>query len=649
MPDIAGRFQVRVRATSASGTFADAIHTFDVSATAPTIVVATSLSPSTTSSTLAAAVGNLVTLDAGASWVPSGNAQGTWSLRDKPFFSNLTQLTTTSPTAVAFVPDAPGRYTVQYALVDATTGGSSLHQVQVNVAYGPTADVRAHAAPVPQASGPSYVAAIGSAVTLRGGGSHDPNGEALTYSWVLVTRPAGSAAALAGATTASPVFTPDVDGSYGVLLTVTNTSGLSAVQTVSVFVGSHPPVAIVDRAKATVLLGSSVTASAADSYSRTGAPLSFRWALDARPAGSNAAIAAPGTASLSFTPDVAGSYYASVTVTDGTVSTVSGVSVLVLTPSTGTVPLGYQPRIIRYSKALNRLVVASSSPNELHVVDVSAGTDVSIALPAAAKAMSVSANGRLAGVLHEGTVSLVDLGTATVLRTSATIGTQSDVFTANSGMLFVAGLPNGDFSSARMSGLDGLTGVFQGHGGSWNIRGVTYGVMSESLGRVYTLSEGMSPADVAWTDVSPAAGTFTGASGDSPYHGTYGMSNPLWLSGDDSLLFTASGTYFRSADLVYVGTLGSRAVSISHSATAAEALMLASDGTWSTTRYPEVLKRFTGPLLLPAADVRLPLVGGEQTYGLAVFHAADDRKVIVVQTGGSAVSGAGLQYLVLLR
>ena len=60
--------------------------------------------------------------------------------------------------------------------------------------------------------------------------------------------------------------------------------------------------------------------------------------------------------------------------------------------------------------------------------------------------------------------------------------------------------------------------------------------------------------------------------------------------------------------------------------------------------YPSVYKRFTSSLLFPADDVSLPTIGGLQTYGLYIFHAADDSHVLVVQTGGSQQNPVGASY-----
>jgi signal peptidase I len=60
---------------------------------------------------------------------------------------------------------------------------------------------------------------IGSAVALDGRGSTDPGGNSMAYAWAL-TVPAGSAATLDDATSATPRFIADVAGTYTAELTV---------------------------------------------------------------------------------------------------------------------------------------------------------------------------------------------------------------------------------------------------------------------------------------------------------------------------------------------------------------------------------------------------------------------------------------------
>ena len=55
---------------------------------------------------------------------------------------------------------------------------------------------------------------VGNAVQLDGSRSSDPETQALTYDWTLVSRPGGSTAQLDDATVALPTLTPDRSGVY---------------------------------------------------------------------------------------------------------------------------------------------------------------------------------------------------------------------------------------------------------------------------------------------------------------------------------------------------------------------------------------------------------------------------------------------------
>jgi hypothetical protein len=69
-------------------------------------------------------------------------------------------------------------------------------------------------------AGPNHTTVVAEAVVFDGTGSSDPNGDPLTYSWSLVSAPAGSVASLSNGSTAQPGLTPDLPGQYVVSLVV---------------------------------------------------------------------------------------------------------------------------------------------------------------------------------------------------------------------------------------------------------------------------------------------------------------------------------------------------------------------------------------------------------------------------------------------
>ena len=144
-------------------------------------------------------------------------------------------------------------------------------------------------------------------------------------------------------------------------------------------------------------------------------------------------------------------------------------------------------------------------------------------------------------------------------------------------------------------------------------------------------------------------------SGDSPYHGDYALGQDFYLSGNQDLVFTSTGTYFNTETLRYAGTLFSSVESIlhmTHSSTADEALVLQTGVSGSypyTSVYRSFYRRFSGALFYEDANIALPLVNGEQSYGLKIFHSANDDHVLLVQTGSAEALAAGVQYHLIVR
>ena len=109
----------------------------------------------------------------------------------------------------------------------ASAGGTAGNVATVSITVQPIND------PPHANAGPDRPGTIGVPIQLDGSGSSDPDGTPLAYSWRFVLKPVGSLAALQNPDSATSTFVPDVADGYVVELTVTDSSGATAVDTVS--------------------------------------------------------------------------------------------------------------------------------------------------------------------------------------------------------------------------------------------------------------------------------------------------------------------------------------------------------------------------------------------------------------------------------
>lgn len=248
------------------------------------------------------------TLDGTGSLDPDGDypLRYSWSLVSVPTGSSadLNGADTSTPT---FVADAEGDYVVELAVMDSEGNPGALDRVTVSAF---------NTRPVADAGPDQAVVLVDSVVQLDGTRSYDSDGDPITHAWTLGT-PAGSAATLDDAASATPIFTVDVKGDYVATLLVTDAfQAVSEADAVTVSFQNLVPVADAGPDLA-VRVGDPVLLDGRGSSDANGDPLTYRWSLVTVPTGSAASIGQPDAAMTSFVADLSGVYVVDLIVTDG--------------------------------------------------------------------------------------------------------------------------------------------------------------------------------------------------------------------------------------------------------------------------------------------------------------------------------------------
>jgi Leucine-rich repeat (LRR) protein len=154
-------------------------------------------------------VGTWVYLDGSQSWDPDGDALTySWAFAQKPVGSQAGLSNPNSPNP-SFVPDIYGEYRLSLVVSDPWVDSEP---DEVTVSFE-------NIVPVANA-GNNQSCVVGALVTFDGSSSYDANGDPLTYSWQMVSRPAGSTAQLNNPGSVNPSFQPDEAGEYVVSLVV---------------------------------------------------------------------------------------------------------------------------------------------------------------------------------------------------------------------------------------------------------------------------------------------------------------------------------------------------------------------------------------------------------------------------------------------
>lgn len=244
-----------------------------------------------------------------------------WSIRERPAGSTSASLVPPDEASTQFTADVEGDYGIRFEVID-DNGYRGQCILTVTAVGAPPLDC-----PEEILTGPTRRPLTIPAIPVL-------NGDAVTWIWELVSWPATSAGpAPTPPDAASPTIVPDKPGRYVLRARATNARGLSSECEVLVDATPSGPDAICPAETCTVPLNTiTLTGSGVDD----GTVVGYHWELTTRPEGSSCDPPSPASSPTSeFTPDVAGTYRITLTVTDDEGNTGSCTFDVVAVPSEG--------------------------------------------------------------------------------------------------------------------------------------------------------------------------------------------------------------------------------------------------------------------------------------------------------------------------
>jgi RHS repeat-associated protein len=274
------------------------------------VVISTQIAPPTANAGANQSVTNGATvhLDGSQSTDPNGfPLTYLWSFVSVPSGSSAT-LSSTTAVNPTFLVDKVGNFVVQLVV---NNGHLSSQPAQVTVSdvfTAPTAN-----------AGANQSVEVNTVVTLDGSHSTDLQGYPLTYSWTLLSAPAGSAATILNPTAVQPTLKPDLLGNYVAQLIVNDGVANSQPSTVTISTTDVAPVANPGIAQ-TVTVGTVVALDGTGSTDSDARALTYAWSVTSKPAGSNAALSASAAAKPTIVVDLPGNYVIQLIVNDGFLS-----------------------------------------------------------------------------------------------------------------------------------------------------------------------------------------------------------------------------------------------------------------------------------------------------------------------------------------
>lgn len=269
-------------------------------------------------------VGDTLRLDASGSSDADGDSLVfAWRIDAQPD-ANTSTLSSGQGAIVQFTPEVAGEYTFEVRVRDGDNDVSARRSIQV-VEPGndpPVAD-----------AGPDLSAPPGDEVVLDARASSDADGDALSFSWQMVSRPDGSQATVADDDTALARLTVDQPGIFELTLTVSD-GRLEDEDSITVR-GNRSPTAVAGADLQTEV-NAAVDLDGSGSSDPDGDVLNFDWSVVSSPDGAGAQLLDADTDRASFVADGSGLFIVELRVSDGA-SEATDRALIDVSPAGGTV------------------------------------------------------------------------------------------------------------------------------------------------------------------------------------------------------------------------------------------------------------------------------------------------------------------------
>ena len=292
-----------------------------------------------------------------------------------------------------------------------------------------------------------------------------------------------------------------------------------------------------------------------------------------------------------------------------------------------------------FCRATNKIVIVSSNPNSISIIDPDLKTIESINLNSVPTCISINKNGDHAAVGHNGLVSFVNLNTKSIEKEYSVSCDPIDIVLTTSNWAYV--FPVRD-QWANIHCINLQNGAETLHTGN-SIYAGTLAKLHPSEKWIYGANNGLSPSDIEKYSVESGTASYLY---DSPYHGDYPMSGNIWFSEDGDRIFTKGKTVLklstdRANDMIYNGSVSCTDVirTLFHSKIIDKFFVVTQSGYWSDVisasevlvynySYLNYLTKYTlEPFMVPMNQTGGKLYNAEGNY---VFVKNDGKKLYVI-------------------